>query len=215
MSNDAVATTLGPPDIAVAPDSLFADLLTGATASRIVTISNSGASELVFTVEREALDAARRIDVLTAHDGVPDRVIASGRSVPLATLQGIPRLKTVAPGEYAKPDKDGVMRPLDTGPGRQVLGHNEEVFGNTQNAFYGGRACAEHLPVHDRAPAARAPLLPAGRLPDDDVFLVYEGLASSGRSISSARPTSRRRGPASAGTARGRSTSSWSRAATT
>ena len=138
VSNGASATTLPPPDIAVAPDSLSADLLTGATAARIVSITNSGPSDLVFTIERETLEGAGAIDVLTAHAGVPDRVIATGVEVPLSTLAGIPRLRTVAAGEYGAPDRAGVMKPLASGPGRQVFARNEEVFGNQSNAYYAG-----------------------------------------------------------------------------
>ena len=50
ISNVVSATTLGPPDIGVAPASLSADLLTGQSATRVLTVSNTGVSELVFQV---------------------------------------------------------------------------------------------------------------------------------------------------------------------
>src|SRR5262249_433668 len=48
ISNVPSATTLGPPDVGVAPGSLSADLLTGEQATRTLTISNTGVSELRF-----------------------------------------------------------------------------------------------------------------------------------------------------------------------
>src|SRR5207249_3437012 len=49
-SNDATGTTLDAPRIGVAPESLSADLLTGEKTTRLVTISNSGTSELRFDI---------------------------------------------------------------------------------------------------------------------------------------------------------------------
>ena len=138
VSNDAFATTLGPPDIAVAPDSLSADLLTGAKTSRVVTISNTGQGELVFTIEHESLDSATRVDVLTSHADVPDAVLATGVPVPLASLAGIPLRRTIDPGQYGAPDLAGVLKPSAVSPGRHVFGHDEEVFGAPQNNYYGG-----------------------------------------------------------------------------
>jgi len=53
LSNQAIAETLGPPDIGIVPDSVSADLLTGGRASRLVTLSNSGTGPLTFSVEVE------------------------------------------------------------------------------------------------------------------------------------------------------------------
>jgi subtilisin family serine protease len=53
LSNQAIAETLGPPDIGVVPDSVSADLFTGERASRLVTLSNSGVGELTFRLEVE------------------------------------------------------------------------------------------------------------------------------------------------------------------
>jgi len=59
-SNDPDSPTIGvslagegiePPDIAVSPDSLVADLFTGNTATEILTVQNDGASDLVLDVE--------------------------------------------------------------------------------------------------------------------------------------------------------------------
>jgi subtilisin family serine protease len=48
ISNLAVGTTTGPPQIRVEPGSLHADLSTGGTAVRAITIANDGASDLRF-----------------------------------------------------------------------------------------------------------------------------------------------------------------------
>ncbi|HEU5181952.1 MAG TPA: choice-of-anchor D domain-containing protein [Candidatus Polarisedimenticolia bacterium] len=51
ISNVASATTLGPPDFEVSPDSVSADLLTGSAATRTVTVRNTGVSDLIFRLE--------------------------------------------------------------------------------------------------------------------------------------------------------------------
>ncbi len=53
ISNLATGTTLGPPDVGVAPSSLSADLLTGEKSTQVLTISNTGASELRFEVKSQ------------------------------------------------------------------------------------------------------------------------------------------------------------------
>src|SRR5262249_50389669 len=54
ISNIVTTTTLGPPNVGVAPTSLSADLITGGTATRTVTISNTGVSELSFEIHARA-----------------------------------------------------------------------------------------------------------------------------------------------------------------
>jgi subtilisin family serine protease len=58
ISNPASGATLAPPDIAVAPESLSADLLTGQTATRTLTISNTGVSELQFDLSARPVEPA-------------------------------------------------------------------------------------------------------------------------------------------------------------
>ncbi len=55
ISNVASGTTLAPPRVQVAPDSLSADLPSGEQATRTLTVSNSGASELAFALASEPL----------------------------------------------------------------------------------------------------------------------------------------------------------------
>ena len=43
------------PEITVAPDSLFADLLTGETDTQVVTIANEGGSDLTFDIDIDEL----------------------------------------------------------------------------------------------------------------------------------------------------------------
>ena len=50
VSNMAIGTTLGPPQIAVQPASLQADLLTGQTVARTLTIQNHGVSDLEYRI---------------------------------------------------------------------------------------------------------------------------------------------------------------------
>ncbi len=54
MSNVASGTTLGPPQVQVAPASLSADLLTGEQATRTLMVSNTGVSELSFHLGSES-----------------------------------------------------------------------------------------------------------------------------------------------------------------
>ncbi len=53
ISNIASATTLGPPHFEIAPSSVSADLFTGGTALRTVTVHNSGVSDLILSVKAE------------------------------------------------------------------------------------------------------------------------------------------------------------------
>jgi hypothetical protein len=57
ISNAASRTTLGPPDISVAPESLSAQLLTGQQATRTITITNDGPGELRFEIGFEGVDS--------------------------------------------------------------------------------------------------------------------------------------------------------------
>ncbi|MBI3449035.1 MAG: S8 family serine peptidase, partial [Acidobacteria bacterium] len=54
ISNVASARTFGPPDVAVAPGSLTESLFTGGTVTGTITISNSGAGELLFDTSARA-----------------------------------------------------------------------------------------------------------------------------------------------------------------
>jgi hypothetical protein len=80
ISNLASGTTLGPPDIAVQPAALSADLLSGQVTARTIRIENSGASDLRFRVFGDralgALGAAQagrlKILLLTAGDSTPE-----------------------------------------------------------------------------------------------------------------------------------------------
>jgi hypothetical protein len=55
-SNMAIGTTLGPPQIRVRPSALQADLLTGQTAIRELTIDNDGLSDLEFEIRPPVRD---------------------------------------------------------------------------------------------------------------------------------------------------------------
>ncbi len=51
MSNVDMTTTPGPPTISVTPDSLYADLLTGEVQSQLLSITNSGVSDLSWQIQ--------------------------------------------------------------------------------------------------------------------------------------------------------------------
>jgi hypothetical protein len=50
LSNVVIATTLAPPDIGVSPSTLQADLLTGQSTTRVLTVANTGVADLNLTV---------------------------------------------------------------------------------------------------------------------------------------------------------------------
>ena len=183
LSNNAFGTTLGPPDIAISPTSLSETLLTGATSTQHLTVTNTGVSDLEFTVERALADSGLAIDVITGKAGVPDKVLATGTVVPLASLARIaaPFARTIQVGDHGTPDGLGVIRTAAVAPGRRVLSPQEEVFGNTDNAFFGGPRsrgnifeCTKSRTLHEHrlyiGPAASTQLW----------FLVYEGLSAAG-----------------------------------
>ena len=58
MSNVATATTLAPPDVSVSPASLDASLFSGQQTTRVLTLSNSGPSELKFKIDVVSQDSA-------------------------------------------------------------------------------------------------------------------------------------------------------------
>jgi subtilisin family serine protease len=136
LSNVASGVTLGPPDIAVSPDSLTADLLTGASTSRTVTISNSGVSELAFTISIEPTGAPLTVDAI-APRGVQTNIVATGAPMPVQRIaddtQPFPaRLDLPAPI-----DRGSGAPSVASGPGRTVLSPLEEVFGGPDNVFFG------------------------------------------------------------------------------
>jgi subtilisin family serine protease len=181
VGNDATATTLGPPDIAVAPDSLSADLLTGATATRTLTVTNDGVSDLVFGIRVEG-EAGLAVDVIDGATALPAAVLARGQVVPLSALAASrPVAPTLRVGDVGAPDRLGVLRPGFIAPVDQVLAAGEEVFGSTQNSFVAGPrtrgnifACTTSRILREHrfylAPGAATQLW----------FLVYEGTSAAG-----------------------------------
>jgi len=183
VSNDATGTTLGPPDIALAPDSLSESLFTGQTSTQALTVSNGGVSDLEFTIRRESNAAGVSIDVITGKAGVPETVLARGRAVPLESLasRGMPIARTVQVGDGGPPDRLGVIRPGSITPGPIVHAPNEEVFGSTANLFSGGPRtrgnifqCTTSRTLHEH----RLYLSPWGAM--QLWFLVYEGASAAG-----------------------------------
>jgi len=87
ISNLATGTTLGIPDIALTPDSLSETLLTGATSSQTVSVSNAGAGRLDWT--------APTPEVLLGMSGLIEtaqvyasRTLAKGEDDPAAGILG-------------------------------------------------------------------------------------------------------------------------------
>jgi len=70
MSNLAIGTTLGPPDIVVTPASLSADLFSGGATARTLMIDNPGVGDLVFDISirphAAAMAGGQRRDVSEA-----------------------------------------------------------------------------------------------------------------------------------------------------
>src|SRR5262249_23712769 len=57
LSNVVEATTLGPPSLSVSPASLSAELFTGGSAERTLTLRNDGAGELTYELTAHRLVA--------------------------------------------------------------------------------------------------------------------------------------------------------------
>ncbi|MCH8069816.1 MAG: choice-of-anchor B family protein, partial [Candidatus Marinimicrobia bacterium] len=55
-----IATAVFPQDISVSPDSLYSVLYTGGTETQILTISNNGDSDLIFSITDEELGLGQR-----------------------------------------------------------------------------------------------------------------------------------------------------------
>ena len=82
------AQGLIPPDIAVAPDSLFADLFTGDTTERVVTVRNDGGSDLSFkfvakNVLAAGLPPGARVPVPEALRGPTPNTLAPQAGAPV------------------------------------------------------------------------------------------------------------------------------------
>ncbi len=65
ISNVASATTLGPPDIALAPSSASGDLLTGQTATEVLNVQNLGVSDLVLAAQVRGTTVVEATAVVT------------------------------------------------------------------------------------------------------------------------------------------------------
>lgn len=185
LSNKALATTLGPPDVEVSPLSLSADLFTGQTDTQIVTLSNHGLSDLVFETDVESVDSMA-VDILPASHGVPQSLLGRGTRVPLEQLvagnASFPAQVEVAPTDLDafRAGAAGVAA-VEAGPGRIVLSPTEEVFGNTAVNFFGGTRMRGNIFQCTTERVLREHRLYLG--PDFAArmwFLVYEGATAEG-----------------------------------
>jgi subtilisin family serine protease len=175
ISNIATATTLGPPVVAVNPDSLVADLLTGAQETQNLHVANNGASDLAFH-----LTSVEATLLAFMPDGRPLRAV--GHRVPLERVAaaGVQRVvdlgadrvldRAATPSARARAETSSPVRILGT-----------EVFGSTQNGFYGGprtRGNIFRCTTSTWLDEQRLYLEPT--TPTQMWFLVYEGLAQTG-----------------------------------
>jgi len=76
VSNSPWGTTLGPPDISVSPDSLRDSLFTGEKSTQVLTISNTGVSDLTFDISIEEAETS----VVKIATGYPEADNLQGRT---------------------------------------------------------------------------------------------------------------------------------------
>lgn len=134
---------LDPPVVSVTPASFDESLFTGATATRTLTLSNDGASELDFELALEEIGVAgARVDVI-ADPSLATDVVAVGR--PLSQEQ-LDALESSVPHSVRVGSREGVdqgraSRPHAARPRvleRVASDEVEEVFGSDANEFLGG-----------------------------------------------------------------------------
>jgi subtilisin family serine protease len=174
ISNVATGTTLGAPHIVLSPDSLAADLYTGSSATRTLNLSNTGLSELDFSVRTESGEA---VAVMPAGQ----RLIASGHSVPLDQLERAGIRTRVQLEDGAALDRGAARRPAASKALQSLHVAGTDVFGSMQNGYYAGprtRGNIFHCTTPSHLLEQRLYLEPSA--PTQLWFLVYEGLAASG-----------------------------------
>jgi subtilisin family serine protease len=141
VSNSPSGTTLGVPHIAVSPDEMSADLMTGETSVQNLTIENTEPNTtLDFCISITAAeDLAARVDV------IGDRSLRSGiiaRGKPLSAKE-LGSLRTSFPermtiGSTGAVDRGAPARKNPTVAGALERIDGEEVFGSTQNQYFAG-----------------------------------------------------------------------------
>ncbi|MGH7725877.1 MAG: choice-of-anchor D domain-containing protein [Candidatus Eiseniibacteriota bacterium] len=185
LSNKALGTTLGPPDVEVSPLSVSADLFTGQTATRTVTIANHGVSDLVFETDVESVEGVT-VDILPAAQGASQTLLGRGTPMPLEQLAAA-RVSLPANVEVAPTDRDAFASrvsgraAVEAAPGRIVLSPTEEVFGNTAISFFGGTRMRGNIFQCTTERLLREHRLFLGpNFATRMWFLVYEGAAAVG-----------------------------------
>jgi subtilisin family serine protease len=205
LSNPATAVTLGPPDVAVSPDSLSAELLTGQSAARTLTVSNLGVSALDVRAEIEgAPGLSVQVSVTPGTAGAA--VLGTATPVPLARIgAGAPVARRIRLGAQASApvDRGAGSRP-GWGSGYLLLSANQEVFGGRDNGFFAGPRTRGNLFQCTTGRLLREHRFYLQPGPGTHLwFVVYEGAASSGSftlvSASRTDPTSTAEGWYSSG----------------
>jgi len=134
---------LVPPDIDVAPLALHADLLTGDSTSRTVTVTNRGLSDLTFTVDVAGPGLTVGVATTPPRPPVPghsDHVLVNGSSPAVSLDEGGPLTSTTVPtGYHAASSREVHMSgarvliiqdvaPWGTQANEQVLNDNHIAF---------------------------------------------------------------------------------------
>lgn len=108
VSNSPWGTTLGPPDISVSPDSLSDSLFTGETSTQVLTIFNTGVSDLYFDISikyQTEAPLSLRLRPNSPEEGLTKMVI----NKPIALVKGR--------GEWLYRSESGVLLPVNEGSG--------------------------------------------------------------------------------------------------
>jgi len=177
---------IDPPVVSVSPSSFDEDLVTGAVATRTLTVSNSGTSDLDFEITVEEVGGLGvRIDV-TADPSASPNVVAAGRPLgqdEIAALTAeVPRTITI--GSRAGVDKGSAFVRREESPRvleRMSIDNLEEVFGNDQNEFLGGPRTRGNLFACTKPTTLREHRFFVNpTVPTQMWFMVYEGEEQSG-----------------------------------
>jgi len=86
VSNSPSGTTLGPPDISFSPDSLYDSLFTGETSTQLLTIYNSGVSDLFFDISLEGATSLSRDNLKINYRKIERAAVAINSDIQLLTV---------------------------------------------------------------------------------------------------------------------------------
>ena len=177
---------VAPPIVSTQPAAIAVDLYTGGTATRTISLSNTGGSDLKYTVSIPTAGPA--LEVTGAASAASD-VIATAHPVAhdaLAKLRGkaVPQRIAIRDGEIVDSDTKPISSPVRAPAAVPVLAEPNnvaEVFGSTANGYFGSeimRGNIFHCTTATNLKEYRFYLNPIA--PSELWFVVYENDTQTG-----------------------------------